>query len=52
MIAGLPLGFAEPLVLLGLISLPALWWCHEQFADPGETPAEKPAADALSEDLA
>jgi hypothetical protein len=26
MIAGLPLGFAEPLVLLGLISLPALWW--------------------------
>jgi hypothetical protein len=26
MMAGLPLGFAEPLVLLGLISLPALWW--------------------------
>jgi len=26
MIAGLPLGFAEPLVLLGLLSLPALWW--------------------------
>jgi hypothetical protein len=26
MIAGLPLGFAQPLVLLGLISLPALWW--------------------------
>src|SRR5262249_56722489 len=23
---GLPLAFAEPLVLLGLISLPALWW--------------------------
>jgi hypothetical protein len=23
---GLPLGFAEPLVLLGLLSLPALWW--------------------------
>jgi hypothetical protein len=23
---GLPLGFAEPLVLLGLISLPVLWW--------------------------
>jgi hypothetical protein len=26
MIAGLPLAFAQPLVLLGLISLPALWW--------------------------
>jgi hypothetical protein len=26
MIAGLPLGFAQPLVLLGLISLPVLWW--------------------------
>jgi hypothetical protein len=26
MIAGLPLGFAQPLVLLGLISLPILWW--------------------------
>jgi hypothetical protein len=26
MIGGLPLGFAQPLVLLGLISLPALWW--------------------------
>ena len=26
MIAGLPLGFAEPLVLLGLLSLPVLWW--------------------------
>jgi hypothetical protein len=25
-IAGLPLGFAQPLVLLGLLSLPALWW--------------------------
>ena len=23
---GLPLAFAEPLVLLGLLSLPALWW--------------------------
>jgi hypothetical protein len=23
---GLPLGFAEPLVLLGLLSLPILWW--------------------------
>jgi hypothetical protein len=23
---GLPLGFAEPLVLLGLLSLPVLWW--------------------------
>ena len=23
---GLPLGFASPLVLLGLLSLPALWW--------------------------
>jgi hypothetical protein len=26
MIGGLPLGFAQPLVLLGLLSLPALWW--------------------------
>jgi hypothetical protein len=23
---GLPLGFASPLVLLGLLSLPVLWW--------------------------
>src|SRR5262245_36432159 len=26
MIPGLPLAFAQPLVLLGLISLPVLWW--------------------------
>ena len=26
MISGLPLAFAEPLVLLGLLSLPVLWW--------------------------
>ena len=26
MIAGLPLTFAEPFLLLGLLSLPALWW--------------------------
>jgi hypothetical protein len=26
MIGGLPLGFAEPLVLLGLLALPVLWW--------------------------
>ena len=26
MIAGLPLSFAEPLMLLGLLSLPLLWW--------------------------
>src|SRR5205807_8661474 len=26
MFAGLPLGFAQPLVLLGLLSLPVLWW--------------------------
>ncbi|WP_249793358.1 DUF4159 domain-containing protein [Bradyrhizobium cenepequi] len=26
MIAGLPLSFAEPMLLLGLVSLPALWW--------------------------
>src|SRR5439155_15204051 len=26
MMASLPLGFAQPLVLLGLISLPVLWW--------------------------
>src|SRR6202795_1861466 len=26
MIAGLPLGFAQPLMLLGLLTLPILWW--------------------------
>jgi uncharacterized protein DUF4159/aerotolerance regulator-like protein len=26
MIAGLPLSFAEPLLLIGLLSLPILWW--------------------------
>src|SRR5437773_8810698 len=26
MIAGLPLGFAQPLMLLGLLSLPIIWW--------------------------
>lgn len=26
MIPGLPLGFTQPLVLLGLLSLPVLWW--------------------------
>jgi hypothetical protein len=26
MIAGLPLAFAQPMVLLGLLSLPVLWW--------------------------
>src|ERR1700735_3246854 len=26
MIGGIPLGFAEPLVLLGLLTLPVLWW--------------------------
>ncbi len=26
MISGLPLAFAQPLVLLGLLSLPVLWW--------------------------
>ena len=26
MISALPLGFAEPLVLIGLLTLPALWW--------------------------
>ena len=26
MIGGLPLGFAQPLVLIGLVSLPVLWW--------------------------
>jgi hypothetical protein len=26
MIPGLPLGFAQPLVLLGLLALPVLWW--------------------------
>ena len=26
MIGGLPLGFAEPLVLIGLLTLPVVWW--------------------------
>src|SRR5580658_1732157 len=26
MIAGLPIGFAQPLVLIGLLTLPVLWW--------------------------
>jgi hypothetical protein len=26
MIGGLPLGFAEPLVLIGMLTLPVLWW--------------------------
>src|SRR3954470_12503492 len=26
MIGGIPLGFAQPLVLFGLLSLPVLWW--------------------------
>ena len=26
MIAGLPLSFAEPMLLLGMVSLPVLWW--------------------------
>ncbi len=26
MIGGLPIGFAQPLVLIGLLSLPVLWW--------------------------
>src|SRR5271155_1822049 len=26
MIAGLPLSFAEPMLLLGLLILPVLWW--------------------------
>ena len=26
MIGGIPLGFSEPLVLIGLITLPVLWW--------------------------
>ena len=26
MMGGLPIGFAEPLVLIGLITLPVLWW--------------------------
>ena len=26
MIGGIPLGFGEPLVLIGLLTLPALWW--------------------------
>src|ERR1700758_3138866 len=26
MMGGLPLGFVEPLVLIGLLTLPVLWW--------------------------
>jgi uncharacterized protein DUF4159/aerotolerance regulator-like protein len=31
MIGGLPIGFAEPLVLIGLLTLPALWWLLRLF---------------------
>src|SRR4029077_399193 len=31
MIAGFPLGFAQALVLLGLLSLPVLWWLFRLF---------------------
>ena len=34
MIAGLPLGFAQPLVLLGLLSLPVLWWLLRLIPPP------------------
>jgi hypothetical protein len=44
--------FELAISVFAIVSLPALWWCHEQFADPGKTPGEKAAADGLSEDLA
>ncbi|HEY2527410.1 MAG TPA: DUF4159 domain-containing protein [Xanthobacteraceae bacterium] len=31
MIGGLPLGFAQPLVLIGLLTLPVLWWLLRLF---------------------
>jgi hypothetical protein len=31
MIGGLPIGFAEPLVLIGLLTLPVLWWLLRLF---------------------
>ena len=31
MMPWLPLGFAQPLVLLGLLSLPVLWWLLRLF---------------------
>src|ERR671934_254991 len=34
MIAGLPLGFAQPLVLLALLSLPVLWWLLRLIPPP------------------
>ena len=51
MIAGLPLGFAQPLVLLGLLSLPVLWWLlrlippsprRVDFPDPVNPPTVAP----------
>ena len=45
MIAGLPLGFAEPLVLFGLLTLPVLWWLLRMIS-------LRPAPDRFSADAA
>ena len=44
MIAGLPLSFAEPLLLMGLLSLPVLWWLLAGDAAAAET--DRVSADA------
>ena len=44
MIGGLPLGFAEPLVLIGLLTLPALWWLLR--LDPAAAAPHRFSADA------
>ena len=43
MIGGLPLGFTEPLVLIGLLTLPVLWWLlrlDSAAAAPARFPAD------------
>ena len=42
MMPGLPLGFAQPLVLLGLLSLPVLWWLL-RLIPPQPAPHRLPA---------
>ena len=39
MIGSLPLGFAQPLVLIGLLSLPVLWWLLRLHTQMGAGPA-------------
>src|SRR5262245_61309462 len=52
---GLPLGFAQPLVLLGLLSIPVLWWILRLIppqpfsADPAAVPDQAEGGDATQD---